>query len=307
MPMKQILLLLALGYPLITAGQGSYSKVKPGAEWPTLRGNNNRDGRVVSTGEFKNAATLSQSIDFSTTEAYVEIFPDRKNSSVSFTKNEIGKPDQLLSITTEWQTELTTAEQTENGAYLDLYGDGKLTLVSLLQNIKYAKLFQGDNKYYRIEAHDGFGVTANFKEEIFVGIRVYEGNSEKMMFEKKFRKDQFMQRPHITVGDMNNDKENDIVITSWEGIYVFNNKGDSIAGLSQTTPGWHRLRKRGFASIKDIDGNGYNDVVIISSLPWHVDVIKNDKGVLKFGWTRIFDGLGGKREENFKADPEQCQ
>ncbi len=291
MPMKQILLLLALGCPLIIAGQGSYSKVKPGAEWPTLRGNNNRDGRVVSTGEFKNKATLSQSIDFSTTEAFVEIFPDRKNSSVSFAKNEIGKPDQLLSITTEWQTELTTEEQTENGAYLDLYGDGKLTLVSLLQNIKYAKLFQGDNKYYRIEAHDGFGVTANFKEEIFVGIRVYEGNSEKMMFERKFRKDQFMQRPHITVGDMNNDKEKDIVITSWEGIYVFNNKGDSIAGLSQTTPGWHRLRKRGFASIKDIDGNGYNDVVIISSLPWHVDVIKNDKGVLKFGWTRIFDGL----------------
>ena len=31
--------------------------------------------------------------------------------------------------------------------------------------------------------------------------------------------------------------------------------------------------------------------MIISSLPWHVDVIKNDRGVLKFGWTKIFDGL----------------
>ena len=125
------------------------------------------------------------------------------------------------------------------------------------------------------------------------------------MFEKRFRKDQFMQRPHITVGDMNNDKEKDIVITSWEGIYVFNNKGDSIAGLSKTYAGWHHLRKRGFATIKDIDGNGYNDVVIISSLPWHVDVIKNDKGVLKFGWTRIFDGFVETAQENFKADPEQ--
>ena len=55
--------------------------------------------------------------------------------------------------------------------------------------------------------------------------------------------------------------------------------------------GMASLEKKGFASIKDIDGNGYNDVVIISSLPWHVDVIKNDKGVLKFGWTRIFDGF----------------
>ena len=100
-----------------------------------------------------------------------------------------------------------------------------------------------------------------------------------------------MQRPHVTVADMDNDGQIDIVITSWEGIYVFNNKGESIAGLSQNVSGWHKLRKRGFASIEDIDGNGYNDVVIISSLPWHVDVIKNDKGVLKFGWTRIFDGL----------------
>ena len=143
---------------------------------------------LCSTGEFKNSATLSKSIDFSTTEAYVELFPHRKNSSVSLCKNEIGTPDQLLSITTKWQTELTTEGQTENGAYLDLYGDGKLTLVSLMQNIKYAKLFQGDNKYYRIEAHDGFGVTANFNEDIFVGIRVYEGDSEKMIFEKSFGK-----------------------------------------------------------------------------------------------------------------------
>ena len=42
-----------------------------------LRGNNNRDGRVVSTGEFGNSATLSQSIDLSTTEAYIEILPER--------------------------------------------------------------------------------------------------------------------------------------------------------------------------------------------------------------------------------------
>ena len=68
-------------------------------------------------------------------------------------------------------------------------------------------------------------------------------------------------------------------------------KGNLSLASAKTTAGWHQLRKRGYASIEDIDGNGYNDVVIISSLPWHVDVIKNDRGVLKFGWTRIFDGL----------------
>ena len=113
-----------------------------------------------------------------------------------------------------------------------------------MQNVKYAKLFKEITEYYRIEAYDGFDVTANFKEEIFVGIRVYKGNSEEIDVRKKFRKGEFMQRPHVTVGDMNNDKEKDIVITSWEGIYVFNNKGDSIAGLSQDDTGWHQIEEK---------------------------------------------------------------
>jgi hypothetical protein len=111
------------------------------------------------------------------------------------------------------------------------------------------------------------------------------------VFEKRFPKGDLMQRPHVMVADMDNDGHKDIVINSWEGIYVFNNKGESIAGLSQNVPGWHKLRKRGYASVADVDGNGFNDVVIISAFPWHVDVIKNDRGVLKFGWTKIFDPL----------------
>ena len=76
-----------------------------------------------------------------------------------------------------------------------------------------------------------------------------EGNTNELVFEKRFPKGDFMQRPHVTVADMDNDGEKDIVITSWEGIYVFNNKGESIAGLSQNVSGWHKLRKRGYASI----------------------------------------------------------
>ena len=47
-------------------------------------------------------------------------------------------------------------------------------------------------------------------------------------FEKRFPKGDFMQRPHITVADMDNDGQKDIVITSWEGVcYVINDKGES--------------------------------------------------------------------------------
>lgn len=249
-------------------------------EWTTLRANNNRDGRVVSTGEFKNKATLSQAIDFSTSESYVELFPGNTNSYVSYAADEMSEPGKRQSLAGDWKI--------ENDAYLDLYGDGKFTKVATHQNVKYAKLFRADNKYYRIAAEDGyaFGNT----DTTYVGFRVYEGNTGKLVLDKRFKKGVYMQRPHITVADMNNDGEQDIVITSWEGIYVFNNKGDSIAGLSQETPGWHKLRKRGFACLQDIDGDGYKDVVIIGSYPYHIDVIKNDRGTLKFGWTEIFDG-----------------
>lgn len=262
-----------------------------GSEWTTLRGNNNRDGRVVSTGQFKTTARLRESLDFSVSEGYIELSPAKKTSKIVYRNDDISNEELLLPLSTAWQTETTTKYETETGAYLDLYDDGKLTMVHVTQNTKYAQLFEGDKKWYRIEAIDGFGVTKNENNDVFVGIRVYKGDTDAMVFEKKFRKGQHMQRPHITVADMNNDTKQDIIITSWEGIYVFDNKGDSIAGLSQDAKGWHHLRKRGFASIADIDGNGYKDVVIIGTLPWHVDVINNDKGVLKFGWTRIFDGL----------------
>ena len=131
-------------------------------------------------------------------------------------------------MSTEWQTEAK--------AYLD-FGDGKITTVTPKQNIKYAKLFNGDNRYYRIEAIDGFDVTGNTNNDVFVGVRVYKGDSGKLIFENKFPKGVFMQRPHVLVADMDNNGQNDIVITSWEGIYVIDNKGKTIGSLSQNVKG----------------------------------------------------------------------
>lgn len=265
---------------MLTGAGGMKNKV---AEWPTLRANNNRDGRVLAVGDFKDHASVRQSIDYSISEAYLELSPGSKNSSVKYSMNEISEADLLPSLDAEWQT--------DTRAYLDLYGDGEITKVSITQSVKYATLFKDDRRYYRIEAHDGFGLTSNVSNDVFVGIRVYEGNTDKLVFERRFPKGDLMQRPHVTVADMDNDGQKDIVITSWEGVYMFNNKGEPIGSLSQNVSGWHHLRKRGYASIADIDGNGYKDIVIISSLPWHVDVIRNKGGVLEFGWTKIFDGF----------------
>jgi len=216
--MKKILVLLIFeSVVFLICAQGpvgplpkSNVKPMPVGEWPTFRADNNRDGRVEATGEFKNSVNLSQSVDFSTSEAYGELSPGSNKSSVKYARGEINKADELLSLSAEWQT--------ESKAYLDLYGDGKITAVSTMQNTKYATLFNGDANYYRIEAHDGFGVTSNVNDNVFVGIRVYKGNTDELIVEKRFPKGDFMQRPHVTVADMNNDGQKDIIITSWEGI-----------------------------------------------------------------------------------------
>lgn len=252
------------------------------AEWPTLRANNGRNGRVDSRGEFQERAVVSEAIDNTTSESYIELKAANTESVVEYQAGKLDDINALSSLHSEWQT--------DPSPYLDLYGDEKLTKVMPSQNIKFARLFNNDSKYYRIEAFDGFGTSVNENDDVFVGFRIYEANTNRLKLEKKFKKGVHMQRPHITVADMNNDSEKDIVITSWEGIYVFNNKGDSIAGLSQEAKGWHHLRKRGFACIRDIDGNGFKDVIIIGAYPYHVDVIRNEKGVLQLGWTEIFDG-----------------
>ena len=136
-----------------------------------------RDGRMVAKGEFGNSATLSQSIDYATTEAYIELSPNGKNSKVKLSAGEIGKSDLLASISDEWQTEAR--------AYLDLNGDGKITIVTPKQNVKYAMLFKGDTRYYRIEAFDGFDVTGNSADDVFIGIRVYRRKHQRTRVRKK--------------------------------------------------------------------------------------------------------------------------
>ena len=116
--MKRILVLIifSVSFSSINA-QLNVAKINSApADWPTLRGNNMRDGRMAAKGEFGNSATLSQSIDYATTEAYIELSPNGKNSKVKFGAGEINKSDALTSIANEWQTEAR--------AYLDLNGDG---------------------------------------------------------------------------------------------------------------------------------------------------------------------------------------
>src|SRR5688572_5108574 len=181
--MKHIFFLfLFVSSILMTSGQakfGSVSKTKPEltllAEWPTLRGNNKRDGRIDATGQFTNGVTLSQSIDYATSEAYVELITGGGNAIVKYSKGEKNNASLLESISAEWQNEAR--------AYLD-FGDGKVTKVNPTQNIKYARLFEGDSGYYRIEAIDGYDVTGNVNNDVFIGVRVYKGNTDKLVFEK---------------------------------------------------------------------------------------------------------------------------
>src|SRR5262245_56116412 len=96
-------------------GLSTTSKKTTIAEWPTLRANNNRDGRVVSTGAFGNEVRFSETLDYSSSEAYVELLPSGKGTSITFGEGEMKKEEEFRAVADEWQL--------EPGGYFDLYGN----------------------------------------------------------------------------------------------------------------------------------------------------------------------------------------
>lgn len=129
--MRQVLLLLLSLFLLfstrVTAQPERLSfqpghKRTPSVEWPTLRANNNRDGRVEAKGEFGSGATLSESVDFSASEAWIELVPGGGSSSVHYRKGDVRAGGLPASLTHEWQGHTT--------AYVDLYGDGNMIEVT---------------------------------------------------------------------------------------------------------------------------------------------------------------------------------
>ncbi len=93
----------------------------------------------------------------------------------------------------------------------------------------------------------------------------------------------FSGYPSITprVSDIDKDGKMDIVVTSSEGVYSFDNHGN----LKEGWPFQSDMDFRSIAAIWDVDGDGYNEVIATASSLEEAKVyVLNQSGQIKNGW-----------------------
>jgi outer membrane protein assembly factor BamB len=99
--------------------------------------------------------------------------------------------------------------------------------------------------------------------------------------------------PLTALADMDRDGVLDLVVVTYNHAFVF----DGRIGAQKMGLEWHSGRNYGTLVVKDIDGDGYPDIVILADvLREHVDVIKNEGGrSLRLLWGKFY-------EQNYPSD-----
>jgi len=99
--------------------------------------------------------------------------------------------------------------------------------------------------------------------------------------------------PTVTIGDVNSDGQEEVVVAKLGGVYVF----DPISGKQLTTTLWEsdteRRRNYGQFHLKDIDNDGELEAVILSNrVSKHIAVLDNDgKGNFSPLWDRFIEHI----------------
>lgn len=99
--------------------------------------------------------------------------------------------------------------------------------------------------------------------------------------------------PAVALSDMNRDGVLDVVVCTYDHTFVF----DGRSGKPLMKLEWNSGRNYGTMVVRDIDGDGYPDVVMLADvLREHIGVIKNEDGkALRLLWDRFY-------EQNYPED-----
>lgn len=240
-------------------------------DWPTLKGNNSRNSQSFLPGKTVRPKILNQ-VRFGNYKGYFQLIPDPDDTSDEIAIPE-GTSQNFQSIEEKYKFnglfysvngETIQRHQSANDRLFHLYSPDELNLISVSEGLSLHESVNSMTVYRVIDS---------------------QMNTEKL-WEVTFPF--YIERPHILVADMDGDGVLDIIVEGWAGIVVYNSvTKERIMEFPQEE--LHNSRKRGYVLARDLNGNGFPDIVILSCYPWDVNVISNDGKKLSKQWFKIYD------------------
>ena len=134
----------------------------------------------------------------------------------------------------------------------------------------------------------GSGIVDTIASLMETGLWDYSSGRKEKLFDVTFP--YYIERPQVLAADMTGDGVPNIVVSGWHGTVVYTREGEYLYGISQATAeNWHQCRKRGFVGAYDVNGDGLNELVIISCLQYHCDLIANTGSEFRVAWYHMYD------------------
>jgi hypothetical protein len=247
-------------------------------DWPTLKGNNLRNSQSLLPGAMAARPRILAEARFGNYQGYFLLSPDAK-----------AEKDFVFTSTGASFTDIE--KQYEFYGLKHTLENGESFMRHEYQNGRYLSLYEGQVNYLY--------VTGDYGSSTLLApntLQVYRVKSPRMKSDGlpdgellwEVTMPYYLYRPHIAVADMNNDGVRDIMVEGWEGVVVVDGKTRKLM-MDIPTSKLHDARKRGYVMAKDINQDGFPEVIILSSFPWDVNVIANDGKNLDKLWFKIYD------------------
>lgn len=183
----------------------------------------------------------------------------------------------------------------DTGEWIDLAGDGNTRRLQRTNNTVYAKLLPDANGYQKFHFQDGMAMKTRAdgpKRPVARGtLSRYDRGREEVVWSTG--PEEQCEMPLCAVADMNRDGQPELIVCSWYRVMVF----DARTGEKIDECRWHDGRNYGHFEVRDLNGDGYPECIVLADFMIHMNVLENREGKLALKWRKEVEfQLFGKRK-----------
>ncbi len=189
----------------------------------------------------------------------------------------------------------TSAPGIEAGEWINLAGDGNTQRVQRTNNTVYAKLLPDVPGYQKFHFQDGMAMKTRPdgpKRPVAHGtLYRYDRGREEVVWTTG--PEEQCEMPLCAVADMNCDGQPELVVCTWYRVMVF----DARTGEKVDECRWHKGRNYGHFEVRDLNGDGFPECIVLADFMIHMNVLENREGKLSLKWRKEVEfQLFGKRK-----------